>query len=253
MKTNFLLLLAILFFIACENEIATPVPAAQNLPVETRGQKVYVCHNGHIIHISINALPAHLAHLWGSDAVDMDEDGVFNKANTCTEGVDCDDNDPNVGADCCSTEGLLTVTLPGNVTLYVYPTDNSASIQWGGFGTDIPGLANIDNSAAALADLSGEANTAAIVSALGAGTYAAKLCADLNVGGCDDWYLPSAGELDAIYTQLGPAGSNGFTSGNYWSSTENDFDEYAWYLDFSTGLVSFTDRTDTYNCRCVRR
>lgn len=40
-----------------------------------------------------------------------------------------------------------------------------------------------------------------------------------NKNGLVDWFIPSKDELDAIYTQIGASG--GFTSTNYWSSTED--------------------------------
>ena len=55
--------------------------------------KVDVCHNGHIINVSVNSLPAHLAH---SDAVDMDGDGYFDKDNVCGP-TDCDDANEEYG------------------------------------------------------------------------------------------------------------------------------------------------------------
>ena len=45
----------------------------------------------------------------------------------------------------------------------------------------------------------GQANTSAIVSAIGAGSYAAKACDDLTEGGYSDWYLPSTDELTAFH------------------------------------------------------
>ena len=58
-----------------------------------KGNKVDVCHNGNVINVSVNALPAHQNH---GDAVDMDGDGYFDIDNPCSD-TDCDDNnyDPN--------------------------------------------------------------------------------------------------------------------------------------------------------------
>lgn len=56
-------------------------------------KKVDVCHNGNIINVSVNALKAFVAQ---GDAVDADGDGFFNKENSCSEGVDCDDTDASV-------------------------------------------------------------------------------------------------------------------------------------------------------------
>lgn len=66
--------------------------------------------------------------------------------------------------------------------------------------------------------LTGQANTTAIVSALGAGTYAAKTCDDLSLGGYSDWYLPSQDEVNLInqlWTTLGGSPSE------KWSSTQS--------------------------------
>jgi hypothetical protein len=54
--------------------------------------KIDVCHNGHIINISINAVSAHQRH---GDAVDMDGDGYFDITNVCSE-VDCNDFDEEI-------------------------------------------------------------------------------------------------------------------------------------------------------------
>lgn len=72
----------------------------QDYQTETRGVKVDVCHNGHIINVSINALPAHQAH---GDAVDMDGDGYFDMDNECGP-TDCDDNDDTLTDNCCPVE-----------------------------------------------------------------------------------------------------------------------------------------------------
>ena len=56
-------------------------------------EKVTICHKGKTITINGNALKAHINH---GDAVDLDGDGYYDKENTCSEGVDCDDTNPNV-------------------------------------------------------------------------------------------------------------------------------------------------------------
>lgn len=74
----------------------------------------------------------------------------------------------------------------------------------------------------------GESNTQRIVSKFGdsapfgiGSLYAARLCADFVYRGYDDWFLPSKGELDLMYQQRTSIG--GFsTTGNYWSSTEEN-------------------------------
>ena len=80
----------------------------------------------------------------------------------------------------------------------------------------------------------GAANTYAIVTALGEGTYAAKLCHDLNLNGYTDWFLPSIEELHLMYTNLHLAGLGNFGAfPRYFSSSE--ISQWAYAHDFSTG------------------
>jgi hypothetical protein len=73
----------------------------------------------------------------------------------------------------------------------------------------------------------GSLNTQTIISAQGAGDYAAKRCADyISPSGYDDWFLPSKEELIEIYNNKTLIG--GFTDGpDYWSSSEVDAED-AW-------------------------
>lgn len=156
-----------------------------------------------------------------------------------------------------TTEGLLEVILPSGEILYVYPTDNTRStIEWGGeYGEDLVALPNITSLGQANMDFEGETNTQAIVDQLqnfNSSHYAAKLCFDLIAFGFDDWYLPAAGELHAMYQQLGPWGNNNFLEWFYWSSTEkNNF--AAWVKNFNTGDQQGANKAINYSCRCVRK
>lgn len=102
MKKFLILLVLPLFLVNCSQEDAF---VTDPIEVELRGaKKVNVCHNGHIINVNINAVPAHQNH---GDAVDMDGDGYFDLANVCMVGVDCDDNDASIhpsAAEICDNE-----------------------------------------------------------------------------------------------------------------------------------------------------
>jgi len=128
--------------------------------------------------------------------------------------------------------------------LYVHPTDNSIGMEWGGEGTFVNALSNTE----------GEQNTDSIVLKLGnngGDPYAAKLCKDLVAFGFDDWYLPSAFELNCLYENRTTIGN--FTQEGYWSSTEYNAN-YAWYEYFHStyGSIDYAYKDSNYNVRCVR-
>ena len=67
----------------------------------------------------------------------------------------------------------------------------------------------------------GQLNTPAIVGKEVCNSGAACLCEHMTSGGYDDWFLPSRGELNAMYTRIAAIG--GFSPGNdafFWSSAE---------------------------------
>ncbi len=107
------------------------------------------------------------------------------------------------------------------------PIDLPGKYKWGGDGT------SVNNTGTGRG--SGEANTAAIVAALGDNggvNYAAKSCSEYTVNhngvDYDDWFLPSKDELKELYKQKDSVG--GFASDSYWSSSEassfNAWDQY---------------------------
>jgi Protein of unknown function (DUF1566) len=107
-------------------------------------------------------------------------------------------------------QGLVCTTIDLN---------NGNSIRWNN-GTNISTGATAGNIG------TGQANTTAIISAQGTGTYAASLCDNLTLNGFSDWFLPSIDELAAIYTNRtvinSTAVANGGTSFSVanWSSSE---------------------------------
>jgi hypothetical protein len=92
-------------------------------------------------------------------------------------------------------------------------------------------------------------NTIAIVNAQGAGDYAASLCAQLELQGYNDWFLPSKNELALLYQQREFIG--GFATDYYWSSSEHD-SLNAWYLYFPYGPQYFTRKDSAGRVRPIR-
>jgi len=83
----------------------------------------------------------------------------------------------------------------------------------------------------------------------------------------DDWFLPSSSELSLMYAARGVIktvseahGGQGmleFVNNNppystYWSSREDANNNFAWYLNFSSGLQYYDGKVVTYAVRCLR-
>ena len=77
---------------------------------------------------------------------------------------------------------------------------------------------------------------------------------DLYENGYTDWFLPSKDELNLMYTNLYEQDSSigGFTGTSYWSSSEYNSGNYAWFKVFSTGYLSANVKTDSRSVRPVR-
>jgi len=101
---------------------------------------------------------------------------------------------------------------------------------------------------------SGKKNTELIVNrfdSLRERCTAAQVCATLDFDGFNDWFLPSAEELDLMYKNLKQNGLGGFSKQLYWSSTESDM-EHAWAQSFNDGLYNFHYKTSPYRVRAIR-
>ena len=105
------------------------------------------------------------------------------------------------------------------------PTDQSEGVPWSN-GSDIITYATGEGMG------TGVTNTEIIIDAQGEGNYAAKICADLELNGYDDWFLPSKSECFKMYLNLALMKDIGnFADTLYWSSTEasigNAYSQYA--------------------------
>tara|TARA_R110000764_G_scaffold158262_1_gene246073 strand:- start:20 stop:793 length:774 start_codon:yes stop_codon:yes gene_type:complete len=133
-------------------------------------------------------------------------------------------------------------------------SDVATSVEWGCDGTDLPNVPNVPYNGGNPSGLGAEIgdgfnNTNNILkdcptapAALAARSYG------------PDWFLPSAKELIQIYinktTLEGVNGFNGF-SNYYWSSSEYG-NAFAWFQNFSTGLLSYSFKFSTLGVRAVR-
>lgn len=91
----------------------------------------------------------------------------------------------------------------------------------------------------------GKANTELIVSTLGNGNYAAKLCSDYSHGDMDDWFLPSRDEVKEMYYFYRNCGCVSIEPlNNYWSSSQGSNAGVAWNTDFMVN--SYTTQLDNW-------
>ena len=114
---------------------------------------------------------------------------------------------------------------PGFTYLEAAATDAGSSVFWClGKGTHslvIPADGTATGDWAARGVEKGHANTAVMLENCTAG--AAHSAANyLSAPVKTDWFLPSASELELMYTNLQRAGVGGFAKTDYWSSTESD-------------------------------
>ena len=134
--------------------------------------------------------------------------------------------------------------------LVAAPTDQSTGAQWynGSY---------IDTRAYGSGLFEGKYNTVMINAYQGGSTSAAAICGSLMLGGYDDWYLPSIEELNKMYQNIGQGNAlglgnvGGFANNYYWSSTEDDND-FAWVQNFFFGIQFSNFKSNTYYVRAVR-
>jgi len=82
-------------------------------------------------------------------------------------------------------------------------------------------------------------------------------CEASDFAGYDDWYLPRLEELKTIvvvdnYPKTIKSSFKHIASEYYWSSSEYG-DEYAWMVLFRNGSADYYYKRDTNHLRCVRK
>ncbi len=90
-------------------------------------------------------------------------------------------------------------------------------------------------------------------------TAAGQLCADLVLGGRDDWRMPSMQELQTIVDDgrarpaIDPVAFPGTPAEDFWTATPwAETPLLAWHVDFATGTAAYERVSVLYWARCVR-
>ena len=133
--------------------------------------------------------------------------------------------------------------------------DQSSGIQW--YNGSFVSAGAADQTIGA-----GSANTDAIILAQGATetSYAAGLARAYTGGGYTDWFLPSRNEAYQMFinkalinnTAAANSGSDLTEDAYYWSSTEANGVNNAYWFEISNGSSGVTSKGTTYNVRAVR-
>ncbi len=144
-------------------------------------------------------------------------------------------------------------------TLDIYPTfeglvsapfDQSADSEWGCNGTSISGANGTVIGA-------GSINTTKIEDACLTSGIAADTCANLDLNGFMDWFLPSQDELNEMYLKIGPVAPSPntniaeFVADTYWSSTQIGASS-ARFQNLGNGSQGSSIKTYNDNVRAVR-
>jgi len=148
----------------------------------------------------------------------------------------------------------IGTTYAGGIVFYFDSTgqhglvcapSGQGSFQWGCQGTNIAGTSTAFGT--------GQANTNLILAGCSTRPIAASVCDDLVLNGYSDWYLPSLGELQLMYSNLYVQGIGGFFSNTwYWSSSQHGDPNYAWYVYFYNGSVPIGRKGSNDQVRAVR-
>ncbi len=110
-----------------------------------------------------------------------------------------------------------------------------------------------DTGATGTAIGTGASNTEAILEGCPIAGNAADVASQYNEGGFEGWFLPSKDELNAMYgnigsgcdTNLNPDCNVGvFASVHYWSSSEFENYEFAWFQDMTDGAQNGDGKGD---------
>lgn len=162
-----------------------------------------------------------------------------------------------------NSDAVGVAVSDGEHSFVIHPTAEQANINWSSNNSvQIDGVFTTEDRATAESDFAGEANTAAILAAVQAGTIAApaaQYAAGIIFANGKKGYLPSAGELTLPYTVLSDInscmtaiGGTEFDMNNkyYLSSTQHSA-SYAWLWGSSRKGVTNGYKTRAGTVRVV--
>ena len=138
--------------------------------------------------------------------------------------------------------GTVPITPPYDEWRYLEaaPNDQSTGTNWGCYGTGTS-IFGADGTAVG----TGKQNTIDIETGCTTSDTAADICANLSLGGYNDWFLPSKDELNLMYENLKVFGVGGFADSLYWSSSEINA--------YSAWVQYFGDGSQYYDAKYMSR
>jgi hypothetical protein len=200
-------------------------------------------------------------------------------ALTCATGGTCDKGEIGPGGGVVFYVSASNFTSTGSTCntscryLEAAPTDQSTGIVWATtdemcYNTDgsnngncrttsvYSGSSSVRDSSRAASEAigMGMANTENFAGRLAgypqnSTNFAAGIARTYVRNGKTDWHLPSKEELILLYSERVRVG--GFSTGNYWSSSEHA-EGSAWYQNFSSGSYPAAGKESSYFVRVVR-
>ena len=152
-----------------------------------------------------------------------------------------------------NSKAVGVAVITDNCAFVLAPEDVvSSGVYWASDKSLLSDVVTTTNATDAKKDYAGQANTAAMLAV----NPIAKACNDYTFKNGKTGYLMSCGEAqalldnkDAVVEALSKIGGTSITS-SYWTSTQYSSNN-AWYMYWSFGLVSFTDKLSYNYVRAV--
>jgi len=190
----------------------------------------------------------------------LDNNSCIYEIDECGE---CGGDGPELGYDCQGNQlPAIGDLINGGIVFYIDESgqhgliaameDLDSDYEWGCYGESVNGADGISIG-------TGYQNTMDIVNqecaTQNGGVTAAQAALDAEINGYSDWYLPSKDELLEMYNTIGNGGPEGniggFESNWYWSSSEYG-NNFAWYVFFLDGLASSFGKYGANSVRVIR-